>query len=135
MSTGVPRRRENNTFLAKENSNDFKKSIDCKVDILMYEEDGIHYVYSPALDLVGYGKTGEEALASWEVVIEEYLRYGLEKDTLANDLKSHGWSIKKSTNELQPPLFSWLLTNNDQLSEMYDKHSFHKTSRLIALPM
>lgn len=101
----------------------------------MYEEDNIHYSYSPALDLMSYGKTPEEALESWEVVIEEYIRYGLNKNTLVKDLESHGWNIKKSQKRFQPPTFSWLLQNNDQLSEMYDKLDFHKTSRPITLPL
>lgn len=111
------------------------KRVKCNIDLILYEEETLHYVYSPALDLIGYGKTTEEALQSWEVAMEEYVRYGLENNTLIKDLQNHGWSIEKQQNQLQPPTFSWLLQHNDQLSEVYDKHSFQKTSTAISVPL
>lgn len=109
-------------------------SIECKIDLIMYEDEEIHYVYSPALNLIGYGRKSE-AFESWEVVIEEYLKYGTQENTLIKDLENYGWNIKKNQASFQPPTLSWLLKNNVELSEMYDKHNFHKTAQLIAIPL
>ena len=53
--------------------------IEVKVDLVEFEDDDIHYVYSPALELIGYGNTHEEAKESWNTVLEEYFQYGIEK--------------------------------------------------------
>jgi len=135
MSTEAQNSKERKTFLKQPFGKGADSgSIECKVDVIMYEEEDIHYVYTPALDLMGYGKTADEALRSWEVVLEEYLAYTSNKNTLVKDLENHGWKIKKSLNQFQPPAFSWLLQNNEQLSEMYNNRDFLKTSRVITVP-
>src|SRR5688572_28362783 len=86
----------------KHNSN-----IEVNVDLIEYEEAGIFYVYSPAFDLVGYGKSAAEARKSWEIVLEEYFTYTLNKKTLIKDLESRGWKIKKKT-QFKSPSLSWM---------------------------
>jgi predicted RNase H-like HicB family nuclease len=111
------------------------QQVELKVDVVEYEENGIFYVYSPALDLIGYGKSRQEAGQSWEIVLEEYLNYTLNKNTLIKDLQNMGWNIKKSKKQFTPPTFSWMLQNNEQLTEMYNNHDFQKTTKPITLPL
>jgi len=40
---------------------DGKNAVNVKLSLIEFEEDGLHFVYSPALDLTGYGKTEESA--------------------------------------------------------------------------
>jgi GTP-binding protein EngB required for normal cell division len=111
-----------------------RKRIEAHIDIIEYENEGICYAYSPALDLIGYGYSQEEARQSWETVLEEYFTYTLNKNTLMEDLQKMGWNIKKDKEHFTPPSFSWLLQNNHELTEVYDKYNFKKTSRPIQIP-
>ena len=108
-------------------------SVTVKVDLIEYQEDDIHYVYSPALDLVGYGKMAAAARESWEVVLQEYFKYAINKNTLEADLTSRGW--KQSKKNYQPPTFDWLLKNNNELSDVFNNHDFQKISRPISVPL
>jgi hypothetical protein len=108
------------------------KTIEVNIDIVEYEEENIHYVYSPALDLIGYGQSQEAARGSWELVLDEYFKYTLDKNTLIKDLQGRGWHIIKDI--YTPPDFSWLLNNNYDLIEVYNKYDFQKTSRHITVP-
>ena len=56
------------------------------LDVFSYKDNGVQMMYAPALDLCGYGSTVEEAKQSFNVVVSEYLRYGLENNTLEDDL-------------------------------------------------
>ena len=104
-----------------------------QIDLIKFEEDNLQYVYSPALELLGYGNSGQEAKESWETVLQEYLNYATSKKTLQQDLEDHGWIIRD--NELKPPVFTWMLQNNQQLSEVYNNHNFKKTSVRIEFPI
>lgn len=125
---------ENSRFLGKFFSKTHQRKIEVNVDIIEYQEDDIYYAYSPALDLVGYGNN-EVARNSWEVVLQEYFKYTLNKKTLIQDFESRGWNIKQNNHRYTPPKLSWLLQNNEGLTDMYDKHNFQKISRSIQLPL
>jgi len=104
------------------------------VDLIEYSDKGIYYVYSPALDLIGYGKTEKESRDSWEVVLQEYLSYTINKNTLIRDLESRGWKVKRNGLEFMPPTFSWMLENIEELGTVYNTHDFRKRSQSVALP-
>ena len=57
------------------------------------DDDSIHYVYCPALDITGYGYTDSEAKNSFDKTLELYLNYTINKGTFAADLKAHGWNL------------------------------------------
>ena len=58
------------------------KSVKVDLQVLIFEEDNIHYAYMPSFDLMGYGDTEENAKESLTVVLDEFLRYTLNKNTL-----------------------------------------------------
>ena len=123
-----------NRFLGKLHNNSQRKNIEVQVDIIEYNDEGIFYAYSPALDLIGYGTTKVEARQSWEIVLQEYITYTMNKKTLTKDLQSRGWIVRNGNKQFRPPTFSWLLQNNRELVEMYDKYNFQKTSTPITVP-
>jgi hypothetical protein len=82
--------------------------------LVLFEEDGIHYAYSPELDLNGYGKTQEEAQRSFEVVLSDYLEFAVRNKTLLADLLKQGWQLSE---KLTPPSFNELLQRNNELAE------------------
>ena len=104
-----------------------------KIDVIEYKEDGIFYIYSPALDLVGYGNTLSEARLSWDVVLDEYLDFTSRKNSLIENLLTRGWKIK-ARQAPTPPTFSWLVQKDGNLTEMINKHDYKKKSRPIHLP-
>jgi hypothetical protein len=61
--------------------------VDFRFDVVEYEENELIVLYSPALDLFGYGKTSRKAQESFTLTLEEYLRYTLNKDTFFADLR------------------------------------------------
>ncbi len=126
--------KEHSKFLGKLSSKTQRKTVEIKVDIIEYDEEEIYYIYSPALDLIGYGDTLPAARESWELVLAEYVQYALNKKTLFKDLESRGWQVKKK-NFVQPPTFSWLLENYEGLSDIYNRHDFKKTTRPITMPL
>ena len=122
-------------FLGKLRNDSQRKNINVQVDVIEYEDEGIFYAYSPALDLIGYGINLVEARQSWETILQEYFTYTMNKRTLTKDLLQRGWIVRKGNKEFRPPAFSWLLKNNRELVEMYDKHNFQKTSLPISVPL
>lgn len=116
-------------LLSKKNS----KQIEVNVDLIEYLEDDIFFVFSPALDLIGYGKTHSEARQSWETVLEEYVSYTMNKNTLVKDLESRGWSVKG--NRVESPSLTWMLKNNADLSNVYNKYDFSKRRHPVSLPI
>jgi predicted RNase H-like HicB family nuclease len=110
------------------------QSVEVRMDLIEYEENNIYFVYSPALDLIGYGTTQQEARESWQTVLEEYFTYTLNKKTLVKDLESRGWTVKHNKKQFTPPTFSWMVLNNQQLKEVYDNHNFKKVSEPISMP-
>ncbi len=64
--------------------------------IKTFKEDGDFIAYCPSLNLCGQGGTEEKAKKSFEIVLEEFFRYTLNKKTLSTVLEELGW-IKKTS--------------------------------------
>ena len=93
-------------------------------------------IYAPTLDLFGYGKTKKEAEESFEITLDEFMRYTVNKGTLIPELKRLGWEV--SENKKKPkfiaPLLSYLLTDNKQFNEIFNKGEYHKYNQQISIP-
>jgi hypothetical protein len=126
--------KERSRFLGRLFNKTHNSNIEVKVDLIEYEEDGIYYVYSPAFDLIGYGTNAIEARQSWETVLEEYFNYTLNKKSLIKDLEQRGWVIRRKK-QFKAPTFTWMLQNNEQLSDIYNNHNFHKITQPISVPL
>ena len=72
-------------------------TVNVSVPLLSFKEDDTFIVYSPALDVSGYGDTEEEARKSFEITLEEFINYTLNKKTFQSELTRLGWKIKKQT--------------------------------------
>lgn len=100
--------------------------INSELTIFLFKEDDNFIAYSPALDLSGYGKTEDDARASFDIVLKEYFDYTIHEGTLYQDLKSHGKLYdelgKKGyvervplNNDMSAPL--WRLVNSNDRTE------------------
>ena len=65
-----------------------------QLSLVAFEDDGVCYVYCPALDLTGYGQNESEAKNSFEQTLQLYMNYTINKNTFFDDLKAHDWKIK-----------------------------------------
>jgi hypothetical protein len=84
------------------------------LSLVEFNEEDVVIVYSPALDLSGYGYTKEEAKNSFTESLHEFFRYTHNKNTLDQVLKDLGWSIKgtKKNPKFNPPKDSDLVSSN-----------------------
>ena len=57
------------------------RSFDPLLDTITFKEGDVHIIYSPSLDISGYGYTESEAKRSFEIAYSEYLRFSEEKDS------------------------------------------------------
>ena len=75
------------------------KSAAVKVRLLLVhfqDENKIHFIYSPHLDLTGYGNDLSEAKSSFEIVFGDFVDYTMKKKTIAKVLTGLGWELKGS---------------------------------------
>ena len=71
-----------------------------RVDLILIQfkdENNIHFIHSPHLDLTGYGLSLEEAKASFQIVLKGFIDYTLQKKTLWAILSDLGWKLKGSS--------------------------------------
>ena len=101
--------------------------------VTFMDDDGIHYVYCPALDLTGYGHTESDAKASFEKTIQLHMNYTINKETFIDDLKAHGWNLKNK-NKISSPPFSVMLKLNKDFENIVEKRNFSKFTHELEIP-
>lgn len=111
-------------------------TIDMKIPVIIFEEDGSLIVYCPALDVSGYGETEEEAKKSFKLSLGEFFTYTLNKKTFRSELQRMGWSLRKSKYKpIHPPSFTELLSKNQNFSRIFNDYPFRKIDENIAIPV
>jgi hypothetical protein len=107
--------------------------INIVLQILLFEEDGIHIAYSPALDVSACGNTEEEAKEEFGSVLSDHLTYCLNKKTIFEDLRAHGWTIK-SKKRIKSPTDEKLLQLNDTYRDIKENKQYKTIEREIIIP-
>lgn len=64
------------------------KGIEASLEVYIYKNDGCEIAYSPALDILGYGKTMKEAMDSFRIVIADFFESGIKRGSLGKYLIS-----------------------------------------------
>ena len=100
------------------------------LSLVEFEEDNVTIIYSPALDLSGYGYSQPEAKKSFTEALHEFFRYTNNKKTLDKVLKDLGWGVKgsKKKPKFNPPKDSDLISLNPLYNEIVNNKSY-KVSR------
>lgn len=100
------------------------------LSLVEFKEENVTIIYSPALDLSGYGHSQVEAKNSFSEALHEFFRYTNNKKTLDKVLKKLGWSIKgsKKKPKFNPPKDSELVKSNPLYNEIVNKKNY-KVSR------
>jgi hypothetical protein len=110
------------------------KFIKVSLQVLFFEEDKIHYAYMPSFDLTGYGNTEDEAKESLTVVLDEFLRYTLNKNTLFIEMQRLGWRIKSKKKPMYAPKMSDLINTNDQLKDIVNSKQYTTSNYQVNVP-
>ena len=116
------------------------KSGGVKVKLLLFhfeDENKVHFIYSPHLDLTGYGNNFEESRKSFAIVFEDFVDYTLKKKTLGKVLTGLGWELKGSA--LRPikviaPSITSVIKDNEYVSEIFDKYPVNTYHQEVGLP-
>ena len=101
------------------------------------DEDGVHFIYSPHLDLSGYGHSEEDAKDSFKIVFEDFIDYTLKKKTIGKVLKSLGWELKgtlKRPKNILAPSITSVISKNDYVSEIFDKYPVSTYHEEVGIP-
>lgn len=110
------------------------KSIKIDVQVLFFQEEDICYAYMPSFDLTGYGNTEQEARESLTIVLDEFLRYTLNKNTLLIEMKRLGWKIKNKTKPMYAPQMSDLINTNDELRDIVNSKEYTTSNYQVNVP-
>jgi len=110
------------------------KYVKLSLQVLFFEKDKIHYAYMPSFDLTGYGKTEGEAKESLTVVLDEFLRYTLNKNTLFIEMQRLSWKIKSKKRPMHAPQMSDLINSNDQLKDIVNSKQYTTTNYQVNVP-
>jgi hypothetical protein len=100
------------------------------LSLIEFQEDNVIIIYSPALDLSGYGYSVDEAKKSFSEALHEFFRYTTTKKTIDKVLKDLGWSVRgtKKKPKFDPPKDSDLVHTNPLYNEIVNSKSY-KVSR------
>tara|TARA_Y100001934_G_scaffold278371_1_gene379444 strand:+ start:654 stop:1034 length:381 start_codon:yes stop_codon:yes gene_type:complete len=114
---------------------DGRQNVEFSVSIFLWEENSIFYVYSPALDLTGYGLTKDEARESFETVLEEFIKYTHNKKTIFKELENLGWAVNKRRKRVVSPDFEDLLSENEHFRHLYKSKDLVRDSSNVNLQL
>jgi hypothetical protein len=106
------------------------------ISLFQFEENGVTFIYSPGLDLTGYGKSESEAKESFEISVEEFFKYTMNKRTLDSELRRLGWEVKmaKKKSKFKAPDLSSLISKNDYLQDILNQKQFKKYDHEVSVP-
>lgn len=108
--------------------------VSVKLSLFTFIEDNVHVVYSPALDLYGYGNDEHEARHSFETALGEYVKYTNNKKTIEKDLKKYGWKIDKQNKILNSPDVVTMLETNESFRNIVNNRPFKKFDLNVQIP-
>lgn len=114
-------------------------TVTANISMLSFKEGETFIIYTPQLDISGYGNTYAEALTSFEQSLEMFLDYTTNKQTLYKVLSDLGWTLAKGTEKKQKkisaPLLSQLITKNDYLADLLNNQSLQTSNKEVLIPV
>ena len=112
-----------------------------KVRLLLFhfqDENKVHLIYSPHLDLTGYGNIMSEARESFEIAFVDFIDYTIKEKTLAKVLKDLGWKIsdsEKHPKKVIAPGIASVINDNEYVSEIFDKYPVKTYHKQVEIPI
>ena len=105
------------------------------LSLYVWSEGGIYYVYSPALDITGYGETEREAKDSFTITLGEFLDYTHNKKTIFDELEKLGWTTNRRKKKVKAPELEEILESNDELRHIINKRGIKRENTNIDLAL
>lgn len=110
-----------------------RHKIEVEISVFIWKDESTVYVYSPSLDLTGYGDTIMEAKKSFEITLQEFVKYTTNKKTLFDELEHLGWAVNRRKKKMFPPDTKELLNDNETFREIYNKPGVKVENREVEL--
>ncbi len=112
-----------------------KGKLKAHLDLYPFLENNIHIIYCPALDMSGYGETADDARKSFEEIFTTTMAYMVNKNSIHNDLKKHGWNVRgKKPYDLKSPKFEDMYKTNKDFKDIIDNKPYQKIYKDICIP-
>lgn len=109
--------------------------VEVSLDLISWEENKIHFQYSPALDITGYGNTHQEAKESFQIQLKEFVNYTLNKGTVYDELERLGWTVNKRKKKIVAPEDAELLADNETYRHLIKMEGINKSSTNLELSL
>lgn len=96
------------------------------LSLIEFNENDVTIVYSPALDISGYGYNSDEAKNSFNIALHEFFQYTNNKKTFDKVLTELGWTIKgsKKKPKMEAPLNSDLIAKNPLYNDIINSKNY-----------
>ncbi|MDR2126730.1 MAG: hypothetical protein LBP63_07865 [Prevotellaceae bacterium] len=108
------------------------KQLNVSLELYIFSENDLYLIYCPSIDLSAAGKSIEDAQKEFAEVFRLHVEYCLNKKTLLEDLKQHGWIVKRET--AQAPSVEQMLNNNDTLKNIIFHKNYQKITHSTTIP-
>lgn len=113
-------------------------TINSQIIIISFKEDDTYIVYSPQLEITGYGNSEKEAQESFEICLSEFFDYTTKKKTIVEELVHLGWELKKGTEKhpkkVNAPTWVDLFRKNPAFSDLMNSKETRTSQRSVAIP-
>ena len=123
--------------MAKEqfstSSNDGDLKIDIRLAVYIWQEDQRYFVFSPALDVTGYGRTEIEAKESFEITLHEFISYMHNEKTIFDELEQLGWTVNRKRKRVHAPNLEQMLEDNEVYRRLLVRDGVRTEKRNIEL--
>lgn len=107
--------------------------IEIGVPLLCWEEDSIHFIYAPSLDITGYGNSESEAKQSFEHMVEEFVNYTHNKNTFWAELERLGWTTNRKKKRMTAPNEEQMLEDNETYQHLQTMPNVRRHLENIAI--
>ena len=96
------------------------------LSLIEFNENDVTIVYSPALNISGYGYNSDEAKNSFNIALHEFFQYTNNKKTFDKVLIELGWTIKgsKKKPKMEAPLNSDLIAKNPLYNDIINSKNY-----------
>ena len=121
-------------FQITSNKQSRNKVVSLLLSVYHFKEDESYIAYCPSLDLSSYGTTEEHAKKSFEEILSITIKYMVNKNTLIDDFKKHGWSIKSlKQKKIKSPSVEYMIQKNKVLRDILDNKEYQKYNKQVEI--
>lgn len=113
--------------------NDGRHRIEFSLSVYTWEQEGVYFVYSPALDIVGYGNNNLEAESSFSITLEEFNKYVTNKGTVFDELEDLGWLVNRKKKKFTQPDFEDIKNDNEDFMDIIKSGIASEQRRQVAI--